>query len=175
MTITALILFAAAMVFFAVELMLPSGVIALCGATCLVGAVVMLFRIDTTYGLIGATVSMIALPFFLSVMLKVWPHTPIGRLMIHRGRAPAMTIPTPREQDSDEEDASEEPQVVTPRGPSLLGARGTAVTDLRPGGIALIGSKRIDVLADAGLIRAGTKVRVVAEDGMEVKVRVEEG
>ena len=58
-SIISLILFAAAIVFFAVELMLPSGIVALCGAVCLIGGIVMLFRVDTTYGLVGATVSII--------------------------------------------------------------------------------------------------------------------
>ncbi len=47
--------------------------------------------------------------------------------------------------------------------PGLVGAAGEAVTALRPAGIALIGGKRYDVLAEGGeWIAAGAAVRVSA-------------
>lgn len=53
----------------------------------------------------------------------------------------------------------------------LLNQSGTAVTELRPSGTALIGGKRIDVVTDGSFVERGTPVRVVAVEGMRVVVR----
>ena len=53
----------------------------------------------------------------------------------------------------------------------LLGKTGTAVTVLRPAGIALIDGERIDVVADGEFIPAGQAVRVVQVEGARVVVR----
>lgn len=47
----------------------------------------------------------------------------------------------------------------------LLGARGVALTDLRPAGTAHIGDEHLDVVSDGGWIAAGTPVRVVRTEG----------
>jgi membrane-bound serine protease (ClpP class) len=52
----------------------------------------------------------------------------------------------------------------------LVGAPGTAHTDLRPAGIAEIEGKRIDVVSDGGFLERGTPIRVVAVDGPRVVV-----
>jgi membrane-bound serine protease (ClpP class) len=49
--------------------------------------------------------------------------------------------------------------------PELVGATGVALTDLRPAGAARIGEERVDVVADANWISAGTPVRVVRSEG----------
>jgi membrane-bound serine protease (ClpP class) len=48
---------------------------------------------------------------------------------------------------------------------SLVGARGTAITDLHPAGAALIQGKRTDVVAEEGYIPAGALVQVVLDEG----------
>lgn len=47
----------------------------------------------------------------------------------------------------------------------LIGATGTAETDLHPAGIALIESERLDVVSEGGYIQKGTKVRIIRSDG----------
>lgn len=47
----------------------------------------------------------------------------------------------------------------------LVGSTGVAVTDLRPAGAARFGDERIDVVADANWISAGTAVRIVRSEG----------
>ncbi|BCZ86949.1 serine protease [Thermus thermophilus] len=51
-----------------------------------------------------------------------------------------------------------------------VGAVGTALTDLRPGGVARFGAKRVDVVANRGFIPKGTPVRVVEVRGITVVV-----
>lgn len=53
----------------------------------------------------------------------------------------------------------------------LVGRTGVAHTVLRPAGVALIDGKRLDVLAESGMIPAGSTIRVVAVDGARVIVR----
>lgn len=56
----------------------------------------------------------------------------------------------------------------------LLGRRGTAVTPLRPGGVAEIDGARVEVETEGSFVSAGSVVRVVAMDRRRFIVRVEE-
>ncbi len=53
-----------------------------------------------------------------------------------------------------------------------LGATGTAVTPLRPTGVADIGGDRIEVMTEGDYIAAGSQVRVVAMDRRRFFVRL---
>ncbi len=56
----------------------------------------------------------------------------------------------------------------------LNGAIGTAMTDLRPAGIARFGEKKVDVVSDGDYIPRGSRVRVIEVEGVRVVVRREE-
>jgi membrane-bound serine protease (ClpP class) len=51
-----------------------------------------------------------------------------------------------------------------------VGSVGTALTDLRPGGVGRFGAKRVDVVAHRGFIPKGTAIRVVEVRGPTVLV-----
>lgn len=53
----------------------------------------------------------------------------------------------------------------------LLGARGVALTDLRPAGAVEIDGARIDVVAEAGYLAAGSAIEVVVDEGYRRVVR----
>ena len=55
--------------------------------------------------------------------------------------------------------------------PALLNQTGTALTNLRPSGMALINGKRVDVVTEGAMIESGTTVRVLAVEGLRVVVR----
>lgn len=55
--------------------------------------------------------------------------------------------------------------------PELLHGTGSALTQLRPSGTALINGQRVDVVTEGGLIERGASVRVVAIDGTRIVVR----
>lgn len=57
---------------------------------------------------------------------------------------------------------------------SLLGATGTAVTPLRPSGIAEFGGKRLQVSAEGTFIPAGKSVTVTGQNGLTVLVKAAE-
>jgi membrane-bound serine protease (ClpP class) len=53
----------------------------------------------------------------------------------------------------------------------LTGRTGTAVTDLRPSGIAEIDGRRVDVVADGEFVRSGEPVAVLRDEGYRRVVR----
>lgn len=53
----------------------------------------------------------------------------------------------------------------------LANQTGTAFTQLRPSGTALINGHRVDVVTEGGLIEKGAPIRVVATEGLRVVVR----
>jgi len=55
--------------------------------------------------------------------------------------------------------------------PELLHQTGTAFTQLRPSGTALIDGRRVDVVTEGPLIEKGASIKVVAIEGMRVVVR----
>lgn len=66
----------------------------------------------------------------------------------------------------DEEAPAEQPAI-----PSLEGATGVALTDLRPGGIAQLEGRRIDVVTEGDHLPSGTPVEVIADHGYRRIVR----
>ncbi len=55
----------------------------------------------------------------------------------------------------------------------LVGTRGVALTDLRPAGAAEIDGERIDVVAEAGFLAAGSPLVVVVDEGYRRVVRLQ--
>jgi hypothetical protein len=53
----------------------------------------------------------------------------------------------------------------------LLGASGTALTDLRPAGVARFGSDRVDVVSEGDFISVGSRLTVLRVEGSRVTVR----
>lgn len=157
----AVFLLAAAVILFFIEIMVPSGgVLSVISLVCLGAGVFFLFKVDTTLGLIGGILSLIAIPFAMAFGLKMFPNTPFFRLLELRSEKPAEGLgehgiagATGREQRQ-----------------KLIGMTGKAVTDLRPIGTCVIDGERQDCLASRGTITRGATVRVVSADGMQVKV-----
>ena len=54
---------------------------------------------------------------------------------------------------------------------SLEGARGTAITDLHPAGVATIDGRRVDVVTEGGYIASGTAIEIIADEGYRRVVR----
>jgi len=58
---------------------------------------------------------------------------------------------------------------------SFVGLRGTALTPLRPAGIALLEGRRIDVVSEGAFVDSGESVEVVSQAGHRVVVRLHHG
>lgn len=118
--IWAVILLGIAVVLFFLEVIVPSGgVIGLLSALCTVAGIVMLFRIHTVLGLVGAILSLAAVPFLFFFALRLWPSTPIAQMLLLKQPQRATEQAAANSTDSQGS------------GP-LVGAEGQAMTDLHP-------------------------------------------
>ncbi|MGL4420085.1 MAG: NfeD family protein, partial [Gemmataceae bacterium] len=101
--------------------------------------------------MIGATI----LAFFVARYL---PNIPYANKMMLGGP-----------EESGENGLNDMPGVAAAA--ALLGAIGTAMTTLRPAGMAQFGEQYLDVVTDGGYISAGTRVRVIEVEGTRIVVK----
>ena len=135
----------------AAEVFVPGLVLGTLGGLCLVGSVALCYA---AYGPLLGTVAFAALAAFgiagFFLWLKLFPHTPIGKkMMLHRSLNSRNSLKIP----------------------DLTGATGEAVTPLRPAGTAVINGRRMDVVAESGLIESGRKISFVSQEGIRIFVR----
>lgn len=154
-------LLAAGILLVVVEVFIPSGgLIAVAAAGCAIAGVYCLFRVGTTWGLAGIGAVLVLGPASFGFALRIWPHTPIGRKML---------MGEVTEEQLEAQRAEEERQREQFR--AMVGAEGVALTPLRPIGAVRIGSEKFEALAETTIIEAGQKVRVVAAQDNQLKVR----
>jgi len=157
-------LFALAGLILVLELFIPSGGLlgALSGIAAIAG-VVSFFRFSTGWGLTALGALIVLAPVSVSLLLKVWPHTPVGRRMIlgspgSESAELARSQALAREQERLDLEA-------------LVGQHGEALTDLRPVGEIRIGAEHHEAIALGPALERGAAVRVVDVDGSTLKVR----
>lgn len=150
-TIAALLIIGVALLLL--ETVLPGMIAGMIGVGCLVAGVVMGY---TTYGpgtgnliLLGVVSGLILLGV---LWIRFFPDSRYGRMFVTRRTVGELGI----EQ------------------PELLNQVGTAMTNLRPSGTALINGQRVDVVTEGALIERGQAVKVVAVEGLRVVVRAVE-
>lgn len=147
-----LIFTALAFVLFITEVFVPGGVIgALGGVSMLVACVFSFKAFGPTYGaLVSMIMILLTLAGFMFWLMKM-PESRIGK---------TFSLQTTIHEKEPSDNASLQ-----------LGMRGTADTDLRPGGFARFSGKKTDVVASSGYIERGTEVEVVDVQGSSVVVR----
>jgi membrane-bound serine protease (ClpP class) len=132
------------------EVILPGGIVGLIGLGCLVAAVIFAYmNVSVPAGnwvLFGVVTGLVV---GTAAAIKYLPRSRILRPLVSQ---------------------SSVGDIGTER-PELLDQTGTAFTNLRPSGTALINGKRVDVVTEGGMIEAGTPVKVVAVEGLRVVVR----
>src|SRR5688572_6297710 len=142
----AILLFAGGVILLLAEVFLPThGLLGIMGALGLLGGVGVCFSINQFLGLGAAVTLVVLMPFAMALWVKVWPHTPVGKLLI--------LGPVKRADDP------------APAGPPVhVGQVGVAISELRPGGMAEFGpaGERVEVRCEHGMIPAGQRVEVVA-------------
>jgi membrane-bound ClpP family serine protease len=150
-----LLLLAVALVM--IEVFIPSGgVIGVLAALSVMGSVGMAFYRSPGTGLTFLVLALVALPAALTIALKIWPETPLGRRILP-------SIPSSQEvlPDNDHRRSLQE----------LVGKFGRAKSLMLPSGAAEIGGRTVDALSDGVAIEAGQIVRVVEVRGNRVLVR----
>jgi membrane-bound ClpP family serine protease len=142
------------------EFFLPTGGVLGTGAVgVLVAAVVIAFSHSMVAGLSVVVFVLLTAPFVLFSMVRVWPHTAIGRRMLNLRPGEA---------------AADPPKRTTSQGipiEDLVGRIGTAKTDLLPSGLVVIEGERMDGVSTGMPIDAGTTLIDTSVDGGRVHVR----
>ncbi len=164
------------------------GVAGLLGAAALLGGIFI--------SLIGGTIvtstdlTRAALTIFIALLVMIAGAMLVLRLLPGAGRIQGLilksqvgrpdTLRQPRatrrswlegEQLQAHTQANVARQEVRAEQASLRGATGVALTDLRPGGFALLGGERVDVVTRGDYITAGDPIEVVADEGYRRVVR----
>jgi len=166
-----LVLLAVAVALFFVEAFLPTGgIIGAASGLAAVSGVVCLFWRDSTLGLVAATGVILAMPFAIAFALKVAPDTPFAKWVTLKDDQEPLNNQNMRQPNPAAEGESSRDQ--RPR--LKVGDTGKTLTPLFPVGTCLIHGRREECLAQRGVIEKGVNVRVVAVDGNEVSVAVDD-
>ncbi len=142
-----------------VEMVVPAfGMIAaLGGGGSIIAAIAMTYAqrgpVDGTIVLFSA---MVIVPLALWTAFRLFPASPIGKLLINRSSQTAAGGYTSYTEENYAE---------------LKGAEGLTATDLRPVGVAIINGKKYSVVSASEYIDKDTRVRVIRVEGSRIVVR----
>jgi membrane-bound serine protease (ClpP class) len=168
-----LILLAVSIVLIVAELFVPSGgLISVLAGVSAVASIVAFFRYDVTWGWVALGMYVVLGPMAVVYGFKWWIHSPLGRRMILGGTLADEDPLDPDAPGAISQEHARRERMAAMR--QLIGARGVAVTLLRPVGTVKIDGQRLDAMADVGTIEPGTPVVVTDFYDNQVKVRAAE-
>jgi membrane-bound serine protease (ClpP class) len=154
--ILAFVLIVAGLLLLLLELVFPSGILAAVALVTVAVGVALVFRQDTTVGLVTLVVLFVAVPVVGKVVLHYWPRTPFGRhLFLQAPEAEATLASAPVNQELEQ----------------LIGRVGRAVSDLRPCGVSNFDGRRVDVITEGIMVDSGQWVRCIDVRAGKVLVR----
>jgi membrane-bound ClpP family serine protease len=154
----AILLGVAAFGIFFLEFVLPTGgLLAVLCVLCAVASVTLAFMHDATLGMTLLALYGLAAPFMLMLGLRMATKSKVGRMMVLSAEDPART----GARIADE-------LRIHP----ALGARGEAITPLRPAGFVRIDGKRLDATAEGDFVDAGSAIEVAAVRDGQLRVRL---
>lgn len=137
------------------DMVVPShGVLFVAGLALLGYGLYGAFTISTAAGMVNAVVLMIALPVGFVIAVRNWHRTPVGR---------RISPPNPTLTAQDRLPVSDLR--------TLVGRTGRSVTLLRPVGMCEFDGKRVECMAEYGVIEAGVSVEAVGLSDRTVVVR----
>jgi len=156
-------LFAVAACILVLEMFIPSGgLLGVMALLCALAAVGAGFKYSTGIGIAASAFLILSLPTSIWLGLKIFPYTPVGKRLILTDNVP---------DDEIEQEKRLRKLVETSAIAGLVGAKGKAITGLRPGGTVRIDNQDIEAFADLGMIEAGAEVQVTRIVGRQVKVK----
>jgi membrane-bound ClpP family serine protease len=112
---------------------------------------------NTAHGWKFVLAEAVLLPLALMLAMYLWPRSPFARYLLLR--------PPAREEY--------EPEPLAHPLHHLIGQYGRSLTPLRPSGVVDFEGRRIDGMAEEGLIPTGTLVKAVGVQGAQLVVRIE--
>jgi membrane-bound serine protease (ClpP class) len=147
---TVIALLIAGVVLMLLETVLPGMIAGMVGFGCLVAGVVISYaRFGPGTGNIVLLVVLALLLVASLLWIRFFPQSRLGQAFVARQTIGSLDV----EQ------------------PELLNQTGTALTNLRPSGTAIINGRRVDVVTEGSMIERDTPVKVVALEGLRVVVR----
>ena len=153
------LLYAAAVLLLVAEIFIPShAVLTVVGVGVLIFAIVKTFDYGQTAGTLSIVGSLIALPTIAVASIKIWPNTPIGRLI-----APPNPVLTREQREADMNDIRD-----------LVGEHGTTLSPLRPVGTCEFSGRRLQCTCESGMIDANVRVVAIGIRGRNLEVAVAE-
>jgi membrane-bound ClpP family serine protease len=154
MTLAILLVLASLFVFVLEVLFVSFGMLSLVAVALGVGGLLSAFAESTTLGWILTAVLVVGIPVVLRTTFAILPRLPFAR---------GFYLRPPELSES-------ERRAAAPDRADLVGATGIATSQLRPAGTVEIDGRPVSVVAAAGMIERGTKVRVVRVSGNRVLV-----
>jgi membrane-bound serine protease (ClpP class) len=144
------------------ELFVPSGGVLSFLAVALIGAaVVVAFMDNVKSGTIMLVTVTICVPVFIWGAVRLWPHTPIGRLILTKRPAHPNDVL---------------PETEAYRGLNrLIGKRGRAISKMLPGGLVMIAGHKYDALSNGLAIEPDQVVQVIDVRTNRIIVRPSDG
>ena len=135
------------------EIFIPGGIVGAVGVISIGSSFWMAYtRIDSVFGLYFVSIGLVFAMFCISISIKFFPRTRFSKRLF---------------LESDESDFKSTSAELE----SLAGKEGTALTKLRPAGMAKIDGKRVSVVTEGAFLNKETEVKVVEVEGNRVVVR----
>ncbi|MDM4016591.1 NfeD family protein [Roseiconus lacunae] len=141
------------------EFFLPTGgTLGIAAAVTAIAAIVVGFTVGPITGMMVTATILLSTPAILYAAVRLWPKTPIGRLILNR---------TPGQIDAPVESRIRGGE----RRKDLVGKIGTARTNLLPGGQIELQGQRLDAVSEGAPIDAGTRVIIISAVAGKLRVR----
>lgn len=157
MLLWAVVLQAIGIVLLVAEIFLPShGALSVLALGSLGGGIYAAFQYSLVLGYASVVAALILLPVFAVTAVRLYPKTFIGRLIAPPNREV-------RQADS--------PMYPGGNLRGLVGQTGTTVTPLRPVGACDFAGRRVECLAESGMIDRDARVVAVDVQGQSLVVR----
>jgi len=143
------------------ELFVPSaGILGVIAGVCLLSGLIFGFVESAQTGFIELMSLLLILPLLFAAMIKLWPHTPLGKRILIG--------------------PMEEKDVVLQGGyydeiKSLVDQLGVARTPMLPSGIVMINGKKYDAVSQGMPLDPGVTVKVIKVQGNRIVVAAYDG
>ena len=130
------------------ELFLPSaGILGVCAGALILSSLVLGFMDGLKSGALILLIAVIALPSLLGAMVKIWPHTPLGKLILLKDLKPNDVLPNRTRHE----------QLA-----NLEGQLGVAKTKMLPSGIVVINGEKYDAISEGFAIEIDDPIKVTS-------------
>lgn len=130
----------------AADLMIPSGgLLAISSLMAAIVSIFFAFRSSPTAGMMTLILLLVAIPIFIVVAVRIWPHTPLGKRIILKAPPEVQTAVDPAAAQLLE----------------MMGNIGVTQNSLMPSGHVRINHRNFNAVTEDGVIEAGQFVKVI--------------